>query len=825
MENLDSYNGFLASQSTKAKCPLGIDSALQASAYGIGIDSGEPTVSSLSTTLPDPIAASKGDPFATAQASNAYGLIEDDADSKLTGIDPIVGGSIGFNAVVDDYTATTTTTGRISVGASAKGLVESGGDRDWFRLSLTAGASYRFNLNGSSLSDPTLYLRNASGGQLAYNDDYNGYNSQINFTASSSGTYFLDAGGYASATGSYTLLASNLDDYAATTASTGKISVGGNATGVVESGGDRDWFRISLSAGASYRFNLNGSSLGDPTLYLRDAGGAQLAYNDDYNDNNSQISYTASSSGTYFLDAGAYASGTGSYTLLASSLDDYGATTATAGAISVGGSATGLVESGGDRDWFRLSLTAGASYRFNLNGSSLSDPTLNLRDGNGVLLAYNDNYNGYNSQISFTARSSGTYFLDAGAYASSTGSYTLLATNTTTNTIDKITGLQDASLRQNVNNALGDNLFSHQELAALLRSTATSGVSSLELSDLQLIAASMSPYLNASSSSYTQYIFNAVVNGNTANQWWTGGGSSRTDLGNLVAGSTDLQLNRLVDKWFSGSDLPTNFVGGDTAAGAGSLSFSYGQMTGSLFVNDVSFDDINQGQAGTCYFLAAAASLANNNGQLIREMFRDNGDGSYGVRFYSSSGSELWVTTNGYVPVRSSGSLCLAGNASRSLAGEMWVALAEKAYAQANEIGKFSRSTTANSYRAIEGGLETALRHISNRATNTYSSYYGNTGWTSANNNATTWNNYQTAAISAVTAGRSLWLGSFGSTYDSTGRVNFVSGHAFAIIGYNASTGMFRFANPWGAAGSSVASVFEASWSSLFNLKGIVSWV
>jgi hypothetical protein len=206
-------------------------------------------------------------------------------------------------------------------------------------------------------------------------------------------------------------------------------------------------------------------------------------------------------------------------------------------------------------------------------------------------------------------------------------------------------------------------------------------------------------------------------------------------------------------------------------------------------------------------------------------MFRDNGDGSYGVRFYSSSGSELWVTTNGYVPVRSSGSLCLAGNASRSLAGEMWVALAEKAYAQANEIGKFSRSTTANSYRAIEGGLETALRHISNRATNTYSSYYGNTGWTSANNNATTWNNYQTAAISAVTAGRSLWLGSFGSTYDSTGRVNFVSGHAFAIIGYNASTGMFRFANPWGAAGSSVASVFEASWSSLFNLKGIVSWV
>lgn len=302
------------------------------------------------------------------------------------------------------------------------------------------------------------------------------------------------------------------------------------------------------------------------------------------------------------------------------------------------------------------------------------------------------------------------------------------------------------------------------------------------------------------------------------------GGSTRVALGNLAAGSTQQHLNRLVDKWFGGLDLPTNFVGGDSAAGASSLTFSYGQMTGSLFVNGIGFSDINQGQAGTCYFLAAASTLANNQSQFIQNMFLDNGDGSYGVRFYGNSGNEIWVTVNRSVPVVG-GSLALAGNATGSLSGEMWVALAEKAYAQANEIGQFGRSTTANSYRQIEGGLEEALRHISNQPTTTFSSFYTNSGWSSANNNLTTWNSYFNTAIAAVNAGRSLWLGSFGDTYDSSGKRNLVSGHAFAITGYNSSTQRFTIANPWGAGSSSYAGVFEATWGQLFNVRGIVSWV
>ncbi|MEB3334471.1 MAG: pre-peptidase C-terminal domain-containing protein, partial [Cyanobacteriota bacterium] len=967
----------------------------------------------------------------------------------------------------DDFAANRTTTGVITIGGSATGVVDSNGDRDWFRLSLEAGITYRFNLNGDTLADPTLALRSATGSRLAFNDDVNGLNSQITYTAATTGTYFLDAGAYSSGTGSYTLLATSStpdpsdDDFAATTATTGAVTIGGNTTGLVNSGGDRDWFRVSLQAGRTYQFNLNADSLADPTLALRDGSGNQLAYNDDFNGLNSQLTYTATAAGTFFLDAGDFGSGTGSYSLLAVdisptpttddfagnsnttglisvggntsgnvnfngdrdwfrlsleagrtynfsvaagslldpdlylrnargvqlgyasdaggtrnalfsytanttgsfyldvgsnrnvgagsytasvvdvlSTDDFSANSDTTGSIALGGSRSGAINFGGDRDWFRVSLLAGTTYLFNLNGNTLADPSLTVRAADGTQLAYNDDFNGLNSQITFTATTAGTYFLEAAsADLSASGSYTLAAavapatnddfaadtstqgrvaigdqisgvinfagdqdwigvaletgrtyrfnltgdtlsnptlslldgtgrsvlasnddfgaglnsqityTATTSGihylsaagvndlsgsyllaatdvsvTSDRISGLLDAEIRASVNTLLADNLFSHQELGSLLRTTGTNGVSAQELADLRTIATQFSPYLDTTSRSYTQYIYNAVVNGNTANQWWTGGASTRGNLGNLTAGSVQLQMDRLVDKWFGGLDLPTNFVGGDTAASASSLTFNYGQMTGRLFENDISFSDINQGQAGTCYFLAACSTFANSQPQLIRDMFHDNGDGTYGVRFYGATGNELWVTVNQSVPILSSNRLALAGNAARSLDGEMWVALAEKAYAQANEIGAFGRQVTANSYSQIEGGLEEALRNISGRSTTTYSSYYSNQGWSSASNNLTTWNGYQSSAIAAVNAGRSLWLGSFGNTYDSSGKRNLVNGHAFAITGYNATTGRFIIANPWGAGSSSYAGVFEASWRDLFNVRGVVAW-
>ncbi len=109
------------------------------------------------------------------------------------------------------------------------------------------------------------------------------------------------------------------DDYAATIATSGKVLVGGAATaGKIEKLDDCDLFKVTLTAGTSYSFDLirTGGTL-NPYLELYDANLLMgLAVNDDANGStNAQIIYTATTSGTYYLAAWDTATGTGSYTL------------------------------------------------------------------------------------------------------------------------------------------------------------------------------------------------------------------------------------------------------------------------------------------------------------------------------------------------------------------------------------------------------------------------------------------------------------------------------------------------------------------------------
>ncbi len=58
-------------------------------------------------------------------------------------------------------------------------------------------------------------------------------------------------------------------------------------------------------------------------------------------------------------------------------------------------------------------------------------------------------------------------------------------------------------------------------------------------------------------------------------------------------------------------------------------------FTGPLFrPSGPSMNDVNQGQAGNCYFLSALAALAQTDPAVIQDMVHMNVDGSYTVRFY-----------------------------------------------------------------------------------------------------------------------------------------------------------------------------------------------
>jgi len=97
--------------------------------------------------------------------------------------------------------------------------------------------------------------------------------------------------------------------------------------------------------------------------------------------------------------------------------------------ITVGGSISDELEAVGDHDWFKINLTAGQSISVLLDGLTLEDPYLRIRDSAGNVVYENDDItSGTNrdSQVAFTANYSGVYYIDVGAWDENyTGTYTL----------------------------------------------------------------------------------------------------------------------------------------------------------------------------------------------------------------------------------------------------------------------------------------------------------------------------------------------------------------------------------------------------------------
>ncbi len=110
-----------------------------------------------------------------------------------------------------------------------------------------------------------------------------------------------------------------MPDVPGNSSTTSSISVGGTVSGTLEILGDHDWFRITLTAGQSITVFVDGTTLEDPYLRIRDAGGNLLFENDDITsgtNRDSQVSFTASYTGTYYIDVGAWNEGyTGNYTV------------------------------------------------------------------------------------------------------------------------------------------------------------------------------------------------------------------------------------------------------------------------------------------------------------------------------------------------------------------------------------------------------------------------------------------------------------------------------------------------------------------------------
>src|SRR5689334_665759 len=127
--------------------------------------------------------------------------------------------------------------------------------------------------------------------------------------------------------------------------------------------------------------------------------------------------------------SGADAEGPGSDTVSGS--------TGTSSTMSGGTSVRGYINGGGDQDWYAVTLTAGQTYTFALSGfgvGALSDAYLRLLNSSGTQVAFDDDSGPLaNSKLTFTASTSGTYYISAQGYGTTTtGQYLLtMATGTT----------------------------------------------------------------------------------------------------------------------------------------------------------------------------------------------------------------------------------------------------------------------------------------------------------------------------------------------------------------------------------------------------------
>lgn len=221
----------------------------------------------------------------------------------------------GSDAAANQFTAY-----GIDPGDTFEGTLSSAGDRDWIAVTLEAGTSYGIAIDayysgGGGLRDSYLRIYDANGSFLNSNDDGGpGLDSALEFTATSSGTYFVSVGSYRDAySGSYTLA---VDENTTTPVSPTKVDATlDELADYLTDGYWRETGRLGRSFDTRYdnQITVNITELADAGQQLArwafdawemvadivfvevNSGTADISFSDDQGDNGSDIAVNYSS--------------------------------------------------------------------------------------------------------------------------------------------------------------------------------------------------------------------------------------------------------------------------------------------------------------------------------------------------------------------------------------------------------------------------------------------------------------------------------------------------------------------------------------------------
>ncbi|MFN4152341.1 MAG: C2 family cysteine protease, partial [Candidatus Sericytochromatia bacterium] len=187
-------------------------------------------------------------------------------------------------------------------------------------------------------------------------------------------------------------------------------------------------------------------------------------------------------------------------------------------------------------------------------------------------------------------------------------------------------------------------------------------------------------------------------------------------------------------------------------------------------VSDINYKDLQQGQNGNCYFLAALTSIAYNDPQKVLDMIKDNKDGTFTVKFPLKS-----------ITVKSPTDTELGLYAK----GKTWVPIIEKAYAEyRNGILDFD-----NPHQASGRGTLIIGRSILEMTGRPFDSDFTKIRPVSQ---------IREKLVEAVD-NKKIVVASIEKGIFKKNDLNLPDGHVYTVLGYDKKTDMVTIRNPWGS--------------------------
>ena len=350
--------------------------------------------------------------------------------------------------------------------------------------------------------------------------------------------------------------------------------------------------------------------------------------------------------------------------------------------------------------------------------------------------------------------------------------------------------LSNPGIASDVANDLQNGSLSYSADLTILEDAAAGGMTASKFSTLQAFASELNTTGGISVSPYVQQITDDVIFGNSANATWNGGAATATALGNLTASSTQTQADKLIGEWFLGTNLPSLSL---ASVGQANLNPVYRTSTLPLYGSSgaPTYQDVNQGYLGDCYFVSSLGEVALQNPSAIKNMISSNGNGTYSVRFFVN-GQPDYVTVNSQLPTMTgyrwaNGSQLEFANGN----ADNWVALVEKGYAQLNAQTNaphgMALNAASNSYAGITAGNGFALTLITNQSETPTT--------LSPSTSSSSLGSILANLASSFGAGEEVLMS---TPWNSSG--NLVGNHMYMVTGVNAATGALTIQNPWNTA-------------------------